>query len=252
MNDRTLVMTMGGQPQIVTFALDWLLAQGEAVNQVIILHLFSKDPRLKKAIHQITAEFKGDHYQGHPCRLKLRSITHGGQRPADIQTEADADATWQTAYQLLAELKSQNRTLHICVGGGRRMIALLTMSAAMLLCGHHDRIWHIYTPGQVQERAGNGAMLHARPEDGVRLIQVPMVPWGAYVPALRNLAQPPEKIIARQTAWLDETERQRCAAVIRHLTDRQNEVLQAFAAGHDPQGVAKLLSISLATVNSHK
>lgn len=252
MTDHTLVITMGGQPQVVTFALDWLLEQGEAIREVVILHLLPRNERTRRAIEQIVAEFSGDQYQGHPCRLRLMPIRQGQQKLSDIQTDAEAEATWQTVYHLLQTLKSQQQTpLHLCVAGGRRMMGLLTLSAAMLLCGHQDRIWHMYTPPEFLERAKNGAILHAPPEVGVRLIQVPVVPWGAYIPALRDLVQPTE-VIAAQTAWLDETERHRCRTVIDRLTDRQGQVLHCFAAGDAPQTVAEQLSITLATVNNHK
>ncbi len=94
--------------------------------------------------------------------------------------------------------------------------------------------------------------MHARPEDGVYLIQVPVVPWGAYFPTLRNLTQPPAQVIAAQTAWLDEAERARCQQVARQLTARQVDVLRAFAAGLSPQEVADRLAISLKTVDTHK
>jgi CRISPR-associated protein Csx14 len=35
----TLIATIGGQPQVVTFALDALLAQGEEIAEVYIVHL---------------------------------------------------------------------------------------------------------------------------------------------------------------------------------------------------------------------
>jgi CRISPR-associated protein Csx14 len=76
--------------------------------------------------------------------------------------------------------------------------------------------------------------------------------WSAYFPALRDLAQPPAQVIAAQTAWLDGAERARRGAVLEHLTERQREVLHLLAAGRSPQEVAEDLSISIATVNSHK
>jgi CRISPR-associated protein Csx14 len=128
------------------------------------------------------------------------------------------------------------------------MMGLLALSAAMLLFGHGDRVWHMYTPPDFLERARDGAIMHARPEDGVRLVQVPMVPWGAYFPALRELpalaAQAPAQAIAARTAWLDEGERARRRAVLERLTGRQREVLDWLAA--------EALNISLTTVNSHK
>jgi CRISPR-associated protein Csx14 len=255
-DERTLVVTMGGQAQVVTFALDWLLAQGEPVREVVVLHLSPEDRRTNQALAQVAAEFSGDRYQGQPCRLRLAPIRRGPHKLADIQDEADADATWQTVYHLVASLKLQGGALHLCIAGGRRMMGLLALSAAMLLCGHHDRVWHMYTPALFLERAQDGAIMHARPVDGVRLIQVPMVPWGAYFPALRDqpalVAGPPARVIAAQTARLDEAERARCRAVAERLTLRQLDVLRAIASGQTPQEAAEKLNISLKTVDTHK
>jgi CRISPR-associated protein Csx14 len=251
MTDKTLVITMGGQPQVVTFALDWLLGQGEAIREVVILHLLPRNEPTRRAIEQIVAEFSGDQYQGRPCRLRLVPIRRGQQKLTDIPTEAEAEATWQTVYEMLQTLKDKQSPLHLCVAGGRRMMGLLTLSAAMLLCGHQDRIWHIYTPPEFLEQARGGAILHAPPDAGVRLIQVPIMPWGAYIPALRDLAQPTQ-VIAAQTAWLDENERSRCRAVFKQLTDRQREALRYFAAGDRPQTVTEQMNITLTTVNTHK
>jgi CRISPR-associated protein Csx14 len=266
MTESTMIVTIGGQAQVVTFALDWLLGQGEQVREVVVFHLSPDRPdqRAEQALRQVAAEFEGNRYpvpawtrtsfksESLPCRLRLVPIRRGPDRLADIQDDADADATWQTIYHLLNALKAQGQPLHLCIAGGRRMMGLLALSAAMLLCGHQDRVWHMYTPPQFLEQARDGAIMHARPEDGVRLIQVPVVPWGAYFPALRDLAQAPAQIIAAQTAWLDEAERARRQAVMERLTDRQRQVLRWLAAGHVPQAVAEELHISLATVNSHK
>lgn len=252
MSDSTLVVTIGGQVQIVTFTLDWLLAQGESVREVFGLHLSPAGAPQPELLTRLAAEFNGDRYRGQSCRLRLVPIRRGNDRLPDIRDEADAEATWQTVYQLLTNLKDQGRRLHLCIAGGRRMMALLSMSAAMLLFGHQDRVWHIYTPPDFLEMAQDGTIMHARPEDGVHLIEVPVVPWGAYFPALRDLVQPPAQIIAGRTRWLDRTERARCRAVVDRLTPRQLEVLRAFAAGQTPQEVAESLVISLKTVDSHK
>ena len=153
-------------------------------------------------------------------------------------------------HGLIAGLKrTRERPIHLCIAGGRRILALVALSAAMVHFGHQDQIWHIYTPPAFLERARDGAIMHARPEDGVRLVRVPMIPWGAQFPALRDLAQ------ARGLGDLLPTlaaERPRCEAVWRMLTEREREVLQAFARGLTPQQVAEELVISLSTVNTHK
>ncbi|RMF66947.1 MAG: hypothetical protein D6743_05675 [Calditrichaeota bacterium] len=133
------------------------------------------------------------------------------------------------------------------------MIGLLAFSAAMLIFDHYDRVWHMYTPRQFLARAREGAIRHARPEDGVRLIQVPLAPWGTYFPGLRALVQAtPEQTIAAQGRLIGYPDRARCREVVARLTARQVEVLRAFAGGLSPQEVAEALCISLKTVDSHK
>lgn len=253
MTDSILVITLGGQAQVVTFALDWLLAQGEAIREVAILHLTRPDERHQRAIAQIAAEFHGDRYRGRPCRLHWVPIRRiSGERIEDIRDEADAEATWRTVYDLLSTLKRQGHPLHLCIAGGRRIMGLLTLSAAMLLGGHRDRVWHMYTPPEVLERVRDGAILHVERDAGVHLIQVPMVPWGAYFPALQDLTQTPAQIIATHATRLEEPEWVLCRQVWTRLTERQRQLVRLLAAGLHPQEAADRLCISLATVNTHK
>ena len=249
----TLISTLGGQAQVVTFALDDLLTHGEDIRDVIVLHLAPQDPRQQRALAQLEGEFAYDRYAGRPCRLRRWPLRRGTQPLARINDEVAAEATWQTVHELIIQLKSDGQHLNLCVAGGPRLIALMAMSAASLLFDHHDRLWHMYTPPEFLERAQDGAILHARPEDGVRLIQVPLAPWGAYFPALRTLAQAsPGQVITAQTRWLDRAERERCDEVMRALSDRQRDVLRAFVRGLSPQDVAEELGISIKTVDAHK
>ena len=188
--DSTLVATMAGGPQIVTFALDDLLRRGEVMRKVIVVHLAPQaDPLTGQALVKLAAEFSGASYAGRPCRLQFFPIRSGGVKLDDIRDEAAANAAWSAIYSLIADLKAREQHLHVCIAGGRRMLALLSMSAAMLHFDHSDCLWHMYTPADFIEQARDGAIMHARPEDGVRLIQVPVVPWGTYFPALRALAR---------------------------------------------------------------
>jgi CRISPR-associated protein Csx14 len=250
----TLVATMAGGPQVVTFALDELLQRGEVIHEVIVIHLSPQtDPLTGQALTRLTAEFPDDCYADQPCRLRFFPIREDSRRLDDIRDDAAVNAAWSTIYELISSLKTQGRHLHVCISGGRRMLALLAMSAAMLHFDHHDRLWHMYTPSEFLERARDGAIMHARPEDGVRLLQVPLVPWGAYLPALRALAQAsPMEVVAAQTRWLDSAERAHCRAVVEQLTPRQLDVLRAFADGQSPQEVAETLCVTVKTVHAHK
>jgi len=249
----TLISTLGGQAQVVTFALDDLLQRGETVHDVIILHLAPQDARQQRALAQLENEFAHDRYASQPCRLRRLPVRRGMLPLTRISDEAAAEATWQTVHELIVQLKSDGQHLNLCVAGGPRLIALMAMSAASLLFDHHDRLWHMYTPPNFLERAKNGAILHAAPDDGVRLIQVPIAPWGAYFPALRSLAQAtPAQVIAAQTQWLDGAERERCQQVVNMLTERQLDTLRVFARGSNPQEAAEVLTVSVKTVDAHK
>ncbi len=249
----TLIATLGGQPQVVTFALDALLARGEPINEVVVVHLSPAQPRMRRALDRLAAEFPRNIYLGRSCRYRTVPIRAQDRVVEDILDEPSARAVLATMHELVALLKQQGRTLHLCIAGGRRIMGLMAISAAMLHFGHEDRLWHVFSPDEFQERADEGAIMHARPEDGVRLIQVPLVPWGAYFPGLRALASlTPAEALQAQTRLMDAAERARCQAVISRLTERQVEVLRAFAAGGTPQPVADQLCISVKTVDSHK
>ncbi len=247
-----MLATLGGQPQLITFALDALLARGENIREVIVLYLSDEKGRVNAALAKLTAEFTGDHYThaNHPCRLRPLPIRDGLSRLPDIRTEADAHATWEMLRDLIITLKNERHHLHVCVSGGRRMMSLVLTSAALLHFSYQDKMWHIFTPRVVLERARHGALMHARPEDGVRLIQVPLVPLGTQFPVLRDLAQgqPP----APPTVQMSREEQDRCQQVVDELTPRQLETLRAFADGLSPQQVAARMDITLDTVNTHR
>lgn len=253
--ESVMIVTIGGQAQVVTFALDELLRKGTLIQQVIVIHLTprTRSNRTKKALDQLSTEFAGNLYAGRPCHLQFLPLRRNGQRLDDIRDEAAANVAWSAVYELVADLKAQGRHLHVCISGGRRMLALLAMSAAMLHFDHNDRLWHMYTPQDLIERARDGAILHVEPEEGMRLIQVPLMPWGAYFPALRMLTgASPLDAVATQIQWMDAAEQARCQRVVTQLTSRQLDVLRAFAAGQNPQEVAESLCVTVKTIHAHK
>lgn len=251
MSKTIMIATLGGQPQLVTMALDRLRQNGSTVSAVIVLHMAAEGKRIQNALSLLSREFSGGLYQGEPCSFQPLALTIDGQPLSGIRNGGDADAAGQVVRGLLSNLKSEGHELHLCISGGRRIVALLVMSAAALLCDHRDHLWHMYAPDDFVQRSRHGAILHAKPEDGLQLIEVPLVPWGTYFPGLRAMAQAPEEAIARQMGWL-RTSQEQCEQVYTQLTERQREVLIAFAQGYTPQEVADSLSISMATVNTHK
>ena len=142
----TLICTLGTQPQIVTFALDYLLAQGEIIHEVVVLYLSGASGRENDAVRRLSAEFSGGLYRGAPCRLRTIPMQKDEVPLAAIHTAADAEAVRGQVFTLIQQLKRVSmRPLHLSIAGGPRLLALMTLSAAQLYCGHQDRVWHMFT-----------------------------------------------------------------------------------------------------------
>jgi CRISPR-associated protein Csx14 len=163
-----------------------------------------------------------------------------------------------TMHTLILNLKERHCIVHFSISGGRRLMPLLSLSAAILSFEHEDRMWHIYTPPSVLKRANDGALMHVPPEDNVRLIPVPLARLSADVRSQLATSHSPETdhpsardIIRAQEEMAEAAEWEHCDHVIRQLTHRQFEVLQAFAHGLHPSAVAAQLSISAPTVSTH-
>ena len=248
-----MLASLGGQPQIITFALDALLKQGVRVTHVIVLHL-GETPRRWAAIRRVSAEFQNGLYQGRLIPLSFHQLAAQGQPVQDIRSKTEADAVWQDIYSLVGRLKQQQQTLHICISGGRRVIGVLTMSAAMLHFGHLDKLWHVYSPDDVRDESREGQLMHAPLKSGVELVEVPMMPWGNYFPQLRHLAMPETRsdMFGPQKEMFDSAEHVHRKQVIDRLTPRQYDVLRLLAQGMHPNEVAEQLHIGRKTVDSHK
>ncbi|MGC8781982.1 MAG: CRISPR-associated ring nuclease [Anaerolineae bacterium] len=246
-----LVATLGGQPQVVTFGLDLLLARGTPIDEVVVVSLAAA--RYRQALRRLAEAFPGDRYGERPIHLRAVPVTRQGRPLDDVCDTTDADAVWRTMHELIATLKERGVRLHLLLTGGRRLMALMAVSAAMLYLEHGDRAWHLYTPDPIAEAAADGALLHVPLDAGVQLIEVPLAPLGAYFPGIRPLlSASPAEVIASRTRWLDDMERTRCQMVLDRLSERQRDVLHAFAAGLTPTQVADRLAITLKTVDTHK
>jgi DNA-binding CsgD family transcriptional regulator len=249
----TLLATPGGQPQVVTFTLDLLLRRGFPISEVIVIHPEASHPRLQHSLDCLNAEFVGDQYHidGRTINCHFRPhVLHLDDEPlADIVDDESADGTLDTLHHLICDLKRQRRHIHLSVTGGRRLMALLATSVAFLNFDRHDRVWHIYTPEAIQQCTNEGALMHVSTEAGVRLIESPSMSLGAYLP---SQAQSFDAAQSAQRSRLDAQERARCKQVVKLATERQLDVLRAFAEGLNIQEVAERLYISTRTVDAHK
>ncbi len=244
----TLVATLGGQPQIVTFTLDELLQRGERIHQVVVVYL-ANNPRYIQAYQRLAAEFTGDRYAGVPLHLRAQPIQMEGE---ELFTPQQVDKVHITFQELLKQLKEQQQRVHLSLSGGRRLLALVALEAAMCYLRPSDRVWHIYTPSSLTEEARGGKKMHA-PPNSVRLIETPFASLSAYAPGLSGILKTsPTRQFGQAQRMLSEKDAQRCQAVWQALSQRQREVLQGLANGHNRSELATQLHLAASTIDTHR
>jgi CRISPR-associated protein Csx14 len=252
---QTLIASVGGQPQIVTLTLDLLLRQGASISEVVVLHPAPTNGRVQHTLNCLLAEFAHERYQYDgqtiTCKLQLQQLSHDDAPLSDVTDTSGAQAARDAIHLLLRQLKQQPRHIHLSASGGRRVISLMAISAALLHFDHFDHIWHIYTPPDIRAQVNEGAMLHVPPEAGVRLIEVPFVPWGYYFPPSVQSSGSAQVTQNAQTALFDAQERARCQELVQEATTSQLNVLRQFSMGWSPAKIAEILGVSAETVYSH-
>lgn len=249
-----MVATLGGQPQVVTLALDALLDRGYPIGELIVVHLSTNNPRYHTALAQLGQTFASGVYRDRPLRYLPYAVCLGDAVVDDIHSEVATDAVLNSFHQLLQQLKQQGRAVHLCISGGRRMLGLLGLAAALIYFDYGDRIWHLYSTDAVRAQTREGALLHLPPgTPGVQLLPVPLRPWGYLFSALHLSADASmQTVMTAQGAAIAAAEQARCRQVYDRLTPRRRDVLRAFAEGLNPQEVANRLSIELSTVSTHQ
>lgn len=251
----TLVASVGGQPQIVTLTLDLLLRQDVPISEVVVLHPAPTTARLQHTLRCLRAEFAHNRYTYAgctiACQLQLETLSRDDEPLSDVADTPGAHATRDAIHRLMLRLKQRQRHIHLSASGGRRIISLMAISAALLHFDNFDAIWHIYTPPEIRAQVNEGAMMHVPSEAGVRLIEVPFVPWGAYFPPLSPAPESAQVIQREQTDMLDAQDRARCREVVQRATKAQLTVLRQVSQGLEPRDIARHLGISIETVYSH-
>lgn len=247
---QVLLATLGGQPQVVTFTLDLLLQDGFPISEVIVIHPKSSQYRLQQSLVSLEAEFASDYYKdAQPVHFHSYVLQLDNAPIEDITDDTHADGTLDTIHNLIGDLKRKGYYIHLSVTGGRRLMALLAISVASLNFDRHDHIWHIYTPDPIKEQAMDGKLMHVPADAGVHLIKGQFISLGAYI---YNQSQSFRSAQQEQVSRMDAQEHARCESVVKQASQREQDVLRAFAKGLDQQEVAEKLGINSRTIDGHK
>lgn len=251
----TLVATLGGKPQLITFTLDLLLKRGIPVYEVIVIHP-AASPRLQQSLERLQAEFVGDCYTFEGRRLPMRFHQQVLRRYDnntvinDIIDGPTASGALDTIGELIRDLKRRQHVIHFSIAGGRRLMAFLSFSAALLYFDGPDELLHLYTPEPSKERDDESGVMHISQGDGRQLIEVPFTRAAQSFLALM-LNRTPSDAIQTQHEQQQAENQQHCQQVVDALTDKQYGVLYALAQGQRPQEVAATLGIKPSTMSRH-
>ncbi len=249
----TLVATLGGQPQIVTFTLDLLLRRGIPIYEVIVIHPASS-PHLQQSLERLHAEFVGDRYSfaGQLLTIHLRQqvLRRYDTVIDDIVDEETASGALDTIGELIRSLKQQRRIIHFSISAGRRLMTFLSFSAALLYFETPDELLHLYTPEPIKDQVDTQGLMHLPTGVGQRLIEVPFT--RAAQPFFSLMVnRSPSAMIQTQREEQRAADLHRCQQVIDALTDKPRQVLQLIARGMHPSEAAATLRIKPSTISSH-
>ena len=152
----TLLATLGGQPQVVTFTLDLLLQRGFPITEVVLVHPEASHPRLQHSLHCLNAEFVGDRYQVNGRTIHLRSqVLRLDEEPLDdIVDEVSADGALNTIHKLIRSLKRQRRCIHLSITGGRRLMSSTRLGKWVWHCARSLHVLMIAMTGLLRKSSG--------------------------------------------------------------------------------------------------
>ncbi|NLF79524.1 MAG: hypothetical protein GX573_27850 [Chloroflexi bacterium] len=169
-----LVATLGAEPQVVTLALDYLLSQNTPVSRVVVVHTLPDREPIRSSLTTLNHEFLEIKSYGSTI-IYTRHLLSGPSGPLeDVSSAGQIDDAFHSLYTLLRHHKHAGDTIHLCIAGGRKTMALFAMAAAQILFDADDRVWHLVSdPSLIKSR-----QLHAfRPGESA-LIAVPVAHWG--------------------------------------------------------------------------
>ena len=230
---------------MVTAAADLLLARGERLDEVWVLHTQAQAGPVASAPAALRADF--DARPGAP-NLRLCPIWDGEESVPDLETPRASEAALRALYRLTREAKLGGLKIHLCIAGGRKNLAIYGMVAAQLLFDEHDCLWHLYSAGDFL----TSKRLHPLPGDEVRLLPIPVLLRDYISPALTLLraVEDPFEALERIRQLEMEKRVQRAARFVEQiLTPAEGRAAGLLAReGLSDQEIAARLGLSPRTV----
>lgn len=233
----TMIATLGVEPQVVTITIDSLINRGANINEVIVLH--TEHPAIIEALTIIKDEFATGVYPG--LALRTVKITSPKGPVRDFQNEEELRALLQTFYCEIRQSRQNNCPIHLCISGGRKVMAIIAMTVAQLLFGPDDQVWYLITEGW---RPGSDRQLHNAANEQVQLVPVPVLRWqeaGLLMQTVTELGDPQEVLIWYERLTKKAEERRQGEFVKHWLSPAEHQVTHQVCLGLSNAAIATKL-----------
>lgn len=218
-----LIATLGAEPQVVTLALDALLAQGKPITNVVVVHTNPSDEPIAGGLARLQQEF-AEYVPYRAISLKSLVLTSSPDNAPlnDLLDTEEINAAFAGLYKFLHQQKSKGHGLHLLIAGGRKTMAIFAFAAAQIIFGEDDHVWHLVS----DERLRQTRRLHAQPHDRIHLIEVPFVRWN-YLPGTPQfLAVGARTALAQVDTQHQQLRRRQAQAFLKQLSRAEREVVQ--------------------------
>ena len=243
-----LIATLGSEPQVVTSALTLLVDQKALIREVHIVHTSQPSGIIKNALNDLQAAPESVLFPpGVTLHYHAIQSVHG-EPFVDVDTPEAGEAAFQVLYSLIRHAKQAGTRVHLLIAGGRKTMSIYGMVAAQLLFDDEDQLWHLHSSGEFLA----SRRLFPQPEDQVQLIPIPVFPWRQASPALGDLRDVEDPLMAVEyyrSLRLDERLAQARTFVQTQLTPAERRVVALLVTeGVSDNELAARLYLSSRTI----
>jgi len=165
MHQTVLISTLGAEPQVVTLALDSLLAMGIIIQRVDVIHTNPTHEPIRSALERLHTVFLKERHYGDMVYVPYPLAGEKGILDDVVSTE-DIEYAFNSLYTLIRHHKQSGNTIHMCIAGGRKTTTVFALSVANALFEITDSIWHLVSESSVIESKAMHAV------HGVELVPV--------------------------------------------------------------------------------
>lgn len=240
--DEVLIATLGTESQVVTLSLLELERLGHLVQEVVVLHTASQEPKIIESLARLRAAFESEETLQ---RYRYRFEELQGRRGPieDITTAEESEDTFEEIFRMVRNYKLDGCCVHLNIAGGRKPMSIYGMVTAQMLFDEDDKLWHLVSNRQLVD----SRRLFPQAGDEYQLVPVPVIRAGDRPDLLRRF-QNAQEAVREQAALRRDME---IELFLAKLTKTQRKVAELLGQGLSNEVIASALNNSTSTISTH-